>query len=73
MFGDVKLAKTADPDKYAYNGYDIDFDSRLEFSLSDCSVGKNVISFGVNMSSSVHIYSKKKDLNSWYRSSTRIR
>ena len=33
-----------------------------EFSLSDGSVGKNVIVFGADMSSSVHIDNKKKDI-----------
>ena len=31
-------------------------------SLSDGSIGKNVISFGVDMSSYVHIDNKKKDI-----------
>ena len=34
---------------------------RSEFSLPDDSVGKNVIIFGVDMSSSVHTDNKKKD------------
>ena len=33
-----------------------------EFSLPDGSVGKNVIVFGADMSSSVHIDNKKKDI-----------
>ena len=59
MFGDVKLTKNADPDKYKYSGYGIEFDSRSEFSLPDGSMGKNVIIFEVDMSSSVHIDNKK--------------
>ena len=31
LFGSVKLAKNADPDKYKYSGYGIGFDSRSEF------------------------------------------
>ena len=61
LFGGVKLVKNADPDKYVYTGYGIRFDSRSEFSLPDGSMGKNVIIFGVYMSSSVHIDNKKKD------------
>ena len=38
------------------------FDSRSEISLPDGSIGKNVIIFGVDMSSSVHIDNKKKDI-----------
>ena len=62
LSGGVKLAKNANPDKYVYGGYSIEFDSRSEFSLTDGSVGKNVITFGVDMSSSVHIDNKKKDI-----------
>ena len=58
----VKLAKNPDPDKYVYNGYGVGFNSRSEFSLADGSMGKNVIIFGVDMSSSVHIDNKKKDI-----------
>ena len=62
LFGVAKLAKNADPDKYKYSSYAIGFDSRLEFSLPDVSVCKNVVIFGVNMISSVHIDNKKKDI-----------
>ena len=58
----VKLTKNADPDKYEYSSYDIGFDSRLEFSLTDGSAGQNVAIFEVDMSSSVHIDSKNKDI-----------
>ena len=59
MFGGVKLAKNADPDKYVYSGYGIRFNFRTELSLTDGSVGKNFISFRADMSSSVHIDNKK--------------
>ena len=62
LFGSVKLNKNADPHKYEYSGYDIGFDLRLKFSLTDGSVGKNVIIFGVDISSSVHIDIKNKDI-----------
>ena len=62
LFGSVKLAKSADTDKYAYNGYGIGFDSPSEFSLPDYTVGKNVIIFEVDMRSSEHIDNKKKDI-----------
>ena len=35
---------------------------RSEFSLSNSSIGKNVIIFAVDMSSSVHIDNKIKDI-----------
>ena len=60
LFGSVKLTKTADLDKYKYTGYCIGFYSRGEHSLPDDSVGKNVINFGVDMSSSVHIDNQGK-------------
>ena len=62
LFVCVKLAKNADPGKYAYTGYGTGFDSLSEFSLPDGSMGKNVIIFGVDMSSSVHIDNKEKDI-----------
>ena len=40
LFGPVKLTKNVDPDKHKYSGY---------------SIGKNVIIFGFDNSSSVHI------------------
>ena len=57
----MKLTKNYDPDKYVYGGYGTGFDSRSEFSLPDGSVAKNVIIFGADMSSFVHIDNKKKD------------
>ena len=42
--------------------YGIGFELRLEFSVPDGSVGKNVIIFGVDMSSSVRIDNKKNDI-----------
>ena len=43
-----------------YSGYGFGFDLLSELSLLDGSVGKYVIIFGVDMSSSVHIANKKK-------------
>ena len=56
------LAKNDDPNKHTYSGYGIGFDLRLELSLTEGSVDKNVIIFGVNMSSSLHIDNKKKNI-----------
>ena len=39
LFGFVKLTKNADPSKHENNGYNIGFDSSLEFLFKD---GKNV-------------------------------
>ena len=63
LFGSVKLNKNTDLDKYKYTGYDIGFDSRLEFLFTDGSYGKNIINFGDDMSSSVHVDNKGKDIS----------
>ena len=60
LFGPVKLTKNADLDKYKYSVYDIGSDFRSEFSFTDRSMRKNVIIFGADMSSSVHIGNKNK-------------
>ena len=62
LFGGVKLAKNADLEKCVYSSYDIEFDSRSEFSLPHFNVGKKVIILGVDISSFVHIDNKKKDI-----------
>ena len=62
MFGSVKVTKNTNPGKYKYTGYGIWFDSSGEYSSPDGSVGKNVIGFGVDMSSSVHIDNDGKDI-----------
>ena len=60
IIGSVKLTKIADLDKYKYHGYHIGFYSRSKFSLPDGTMGKNVITFGADMSSSVHVNNKEK-------------
>ena len=62
LLGVVNLAKKTDPNKHVYSGYGIRFDSRSEFSLPDSSKNKNVISFGVDISLSLHIDNKQKDI-----------
>ena len=62
MYGAVKLTKNADSDKYRYGGYERGFDSRSEFLFSDGNMGKNVFIFGANMSSSLLIDNKGKDI-----------
>ena len=62
LFGGAKLAKNAEPDKYVYSGHRIGFDSCLEVSLPESSTVKNTFIFGVDMSSSVHIEDKTKNI-----------
>ena len=61
LFGVVKLTKNADIDRCQYSGYGIGVDSKSRFSFPGGGFGKNVI-FGSDMSSSVHIDNKKKDI-----------
>ena len=61
LFGSVKLTKNADIDKYGYSGYGIGFDRETSFSIGN-EIGKNVIIFGVDMSSSSKIDNRIKDI-----------
>ena len=53
LFGSAKRTKNAD--LYKYKCRSLGFDSRSKFSFTDAGVGKYVIIFGADMSSSVHI------------------
>ena len=59
MFGAAKLTKHPDIDCYKYSGYGIGFDRKGKFSFGN-EFGHNVIIFGVDVSSSVHVDNKKK-------------
>ena len=48
-------------DLYQYSGYGIGFDIKISYSIGN-DIGRNVIIFGVDMSSSPHIENKKKDI-----------
>ena len=61
LFGAVSLTKSADIDKYKYSGYRIGFDRKDFFSIGN-EVGRNVITFGIDMSSYPHIDNKGKDI-----------
>ena len=60
-FGAVRLTKNADINKHKYSGHGIEFDRKGSYSIGN-EVGRNVIIFGVDMSSSSHIDNKKKDI-----------
>ena len=60
LFGAVTLTKNTDIEKYGYSGYEIGFDRRSSYSFLGGGFGQNIIIFGVDMSSSVHIDNKKK-------------
>ena len=69
FFGAVNLTKHPNIDECKYSGYGIGFD-RKEFFLLSNGIGRNVITFGVDVSSSLHVHNKKKDV---LRSYTKIR
>ena len=54
------MPKNDDIDKYKYSGYGIGFNRHGSFSFSGTGLGKNVIIFGVDMSSSTKIDNRKK-------------
>ena len=62
FFGNVKITKNTDPNKYSYSGYGIEFDSSSVFSIQNFDWGKNIIIFGVDRSASVHASNKNKDV-----------
>ena len=62
LFGGVKLTKNPNPNKHSYSGYGIGFDSSSRFSIPNFDCSKNVIIFGVDMSSSVYANNKNKDI-----------
>ena len=62
LFGAVSLTKNADIDKYGYSGYGIGFEWHGIFSFPGTGLGRNVIIFGVDMSSSTKIDNRKKDI-----------
>ena len=62
LCGSVELTKNTNPGPYNHSGYDIVFDSSSQFSFIDGSVGENVVIFGADMSSSVHINNKNKNI-----------
>ena len=59
LFGAVTLTKNGDIDKYVYSGYGTPFDRKTSFSFQSSGLDQNVIIFGVDMSSSVHVDNKK--------------
>ena len=62
LFGAVKLTKNANVDKYWYSGYGIGFDRKGGLSFPGIGFGQNVIISGLDMTSSVHVDNKGKDI-----------
>ena len=55
------MTKHVDIDQYKYSGYGIGLDRKVEFSVGN-GFGRNCIIFLVDISSSVHVDNKKKDI-----------
>ena len=62
LFGAVSLSRTAGIRRYKYSGYGIGFDRHGSLSSPGIGLCRNVISFGVDMSSSTKIDNRKKDI-----------
>ena len=62
LFGAVSITKNTDIDKSKYSGYGIGFDRSGVCLLPDGSFGRNLVIFGVDLISSVHVDDKGKDI-----------
>ena len=62
LFGTVTLTKNADIEKYKYSGYGTGFDRRSSYSFPSGGFGQNVLIFGADMSTSIYIDNKGKDI-----------
>ena len=56
------MTKHTDIDQYKYSGHSIGFNRKGSFGFPAIGLGRNVIIFGVYMSSSVHSDNKKIDI-----------
>ena len=62
LFGSMQITKNAVTSKYKYKGYGICFDEGGNFSKGNISNGKNVLIFGVDESSLVHVNNKANNI-----------
>ena len=62
FFGAVKLTKNDSISKYKYAGYGIGYDGHGTFLSPSGAFGQKVLLFGVDMSSSIYVDNKKKDI-----------
>ena len=62
LFGAVTLTKNADIEKYKYSVYGIGFDRSSSFSFIGGGFGQNMLIFGADMSNTIHIDNKGKDI-----------
>ena len=62
LFGSFKLIKNADFGKYKYSGFDIGFDTCGSFALSDGTRFGKKCNNGADMSLSVYVGNRKRDI-----------
>ena len=62
LFGTVILTKNSDFNNFKYSEYGTAFDITSTFSFPGGGNGQNVIVFGVDMNSSIHVDNKGKDI-----------
>ena len=62
LFGAATLTKNSDFERYKYSGYGIGFDSRSSFWFTGGGFGQNVLIFGADISTSIHIDNKRKGI-----------
>ena len=62
FFGAIKVTKNTDSSKNKYEGYGICFDESGAFSSGNITNARNVLIFGVDMSSSVHDTNKANNI-----------
>ena len=70
LFGGIKIIKDVNISNYKYSGYGICFDGKGKFSIGNITNGKNVIIFGVDTSSSIHVTNKLNNIYILGRSET---
>ena len=56
------MTKNANVNKYKYSGYGMAFDRTSSFSFPGGENDQNIIIFGVDMNSSIHVDNKGKDI-----------
>ena len=62
LLGEVRLTKNADIDMYQHSSYGTGFEKKWSFLFPGSGFDQNVIIFGADMSSSVHVDDKGKDI-----------
>ena len=58
LFGAIKLTKNADIKRYKYSGYGISFDSQIFYNHPSGGIARDIIIFGVDMSSTTNTANK---------------